>query len=288
VAFDADSLGFVPAALPLVRDLVHERLGVFYADARLDALGDRLAPMVSDCGFRSFLDYYYFLKYDPAAAIEWQRVMDVVAVPETYFWREMDQVHALVNRIVPELATRCPGAPIRIWSIPCASGEEPLSIAMALDQQGWFGRAAIELRAGDLSPAALARARAGVYRERSFRTLPPGLRERYFRHCSDGWQVDPRLHARISAWRQLNLVDAADVNAIAHTDVLFCRNLFIYFSEDGVRRVVETLAAAMSTPAYLCVGASESLLRVTDRFELEELDGAFVYVKRAGRGGQTR
>jgi chemotaxis protein methyltransferase CheR len=286
--FDAESLGLHPAALPLVRDLVHERVGLFYGADRLDALGDRLAPLVTDRGFGSFLDYYYFLKYDPASEIEWSRVMDVLTVPETYFWREMDQVHAIVNCVVPELAKRVGSTPLRIWSVPCASGEEPLTIAMALDLRGWFDRISIELRAGDASPAALARAREGKYRERSFRSLPPAIKERYFHRKGDVWQVDRALHARVTAWRQVNVLYDADAAAIAHTDVLFCRNMFIYFSEGGVRKVVQTFADEMPTPSYLCVGASESLLRITDRFELEEVDGAFIYAKRAGRPEQNQ
>jgi len=288
MAFDAESLGLQPTALPLVRALVQERMGLFYADDRLDMLSDRLAPLVSDRGFGSFLDYYYFLKYDAASDAEWNRVMDVLTVPETYFWREMDQIHALVNHVIPQLAARPGGMPIRIWSVPCASGEEPLTIAMALDQQGWFERTTIELRAGDASLAALDRARAGKYRERSFRSLPPELRERYFRSCGDVWQVDPVLHRRVQAWRQINLMNLADAAVVARAEVLFCRNVFIYFSEAGVRQVVQRFAEEMPTPGYLCVGASESLLRITDRFELEEMGGAFIYVKRREKPGLLR
>jgi chemotaxis protein methyltransferase CheR len=150
---------------------------------------------------------------------------------------------------------------------------------MALDEAGWFDRVPIELRAADASGAALARARAGVYRERAFRALPERLRDRYFRQCTDGWHVDPALHGRVRMWRQINLMSRDDAAVVAQSDVLFCRNVFIYFSQDGVKRVVDTFADYMPTPAYLCVGASESLLRATDRFELEEIGGAFMYVK---------
>ena len=282
MGFSAESLGLQPAALALLRDLVLERTALHFTDDRLDMLADRIAPLVSGAGFSSFLDYYYYLKYDPAASGEWDRLMDALTVHETYFWREIDQIHATVNHLVPLLATRPEGRPIRIWSLPCASGEEPLTIAMALDQQNWFSRAPIELHAGDGSPAALRRARTGTYRERSFRTLPAELRDRYFRPLDNVWRVDPTLHARVLSWRQINLANPAEVALVAAADVVFCRNVFIYFPEPRVRQVVQTFAKVMSTPGYLCVGASESLLRVSTEFELEELDGAFVYVKRAG------
>jgi len=202
--------------------------------------------------------------------------MDALSVAETYFWREVDQMKAVVSHVLPQLAA---AGPVRFWSVPCASGEEPLTLAMLLDAAGWFGRAQIEIQAGDASPAALARARAGRYRERAFRSLPAAFRERYFRPCGDAWQIDPALHARVRAWQQVNLMDSRDAQLVAHADVLFCRNVFIYFSDEGVRRVVKIFGDTMPTPGYLCVGAAESLLRMTDRFELEDIAGAFIYVK---------
>jgi homoserine acetyltransferase len=196
------------------------------------------------------------------------------------FWREIDQVRAVVEVVVPALVAGLRGAPLRIWSVPCASGEEPLTIAMVLDQAGWFGRAPIEIHGSDASPAQIARARAGHYRQRAFRALPEALRERYFRQHGDSWIPDAGLANRISSWSVVNLMAAAEVAAMATAPVIFCRNVFIYFSVDRVRDVAERFAAAMPVPAYLCVAASESLLRVTDAFQLEEIGGSFVYVKR--------
>ena len=280
MAFDADSLGLHGTTATLLRDLVHERLGLRYEENRLDMLADRLAPRVPARGFDAFLDYYYFLKYDPAAGEEWHHVMDALSVPETYFWREVDQMQAVVTRIVPTLVDELAGRPLRIWSVPCASGEEPLTLAMLLDQCGWFERAPIEIHAGDASPAALDRAKAAVFRERSFRALPTPLKERFFRRAEGGWRVDERLHARVRVWQRLNLVSATDLALLRQSHIVFCRNVFIYFSDVVVRRIVEELANLMATPAYLCIGASESLLRLTDRFELEECGGAFIYTRR--------
>src|SRR5215203_2943529 len=157
-----DRLGLSDAAIPLLRDLVQERSGVFYETARCDVLAERLAPLVIERGFESFLDYYYLLKYDESSTAEWLRVMDALAVPETYFWREIDQIRALVDVVVPALVNTLQGTPLRIWSVPCASGEEPLTIAMMLDQAGWFARAPIEIHASDASPAQIERARAST------------------------------------------------------------------------------------------------------------------------------
>src|SRR5262245_37742542 len=160
MAFAPENLGLAGTGLPLLRDLIHERTGLFYDNGRYDTLSDRLAPLVISRGFRSFLDFYYLLKYDDRAApSEWGHVMDALSVQETYFWREIDQIHALVCRVVPQLAALFPDEPVRIWSVPCATGEEPLSIAMMLEENGWFDRVAIEIHASDASPSAIAKAR---------------------------------------------------------------------------------------------------------------------------------
>jgi chemotaxis protein methyltransferase CheR len=273
-------LGLSSSALPLLRDLVHERLGLFYDPGRFDALADRLAPLVVEAGFTSFLDYFYLLKYDQQAPGEWLRVMDALSVTETYFWREIDQLRAIVDVVVPALLRDRPGVPVRIWTVPCATGEEPLTIAMLLEEAGLFARGAIEIHASDASPAALEKARAGRYRERSFRSLPPNLRQKYFQRDGDAWVIAPALHARVTSWSIVNLRCEGDVAAHARVPIIFCRNVFIYFSPDAVRNVVEQFAAAMPSPGYLCVGAAESLLKLATAFELEELGGAFVYVKR--------
>ena len=273
----AESLGLSNSALPLLSTLVHERLGLLYEPDRYDTLADRLAPLVLDRGFESFLDYYYLLKYDAAGAAEWGRVMDALSVAETYFWREIDQLRAVVDHLVPRLAAE--GGTVRIWSVPCSTGEEPLTLAMLLEEAGWFERAPIEIHASDASAAAIERARAGRYRERSFRTLPAALRERYFTKSNDGWTVDPALHRRIRSWSVVNLLCEGDVVPKARVPVIICRNVFIYFSPGAVQRVAQMFAQAMPPRAYLCVGASESLLKLRTKFDLEEIGGAFVYVK---------
>ena len=281
MGFDADSLGLQRAAVTLVRDLVHERTGLYYDEARVDNMADRLAPLVTARGFGSFLDYYYLLKYDADGAAEWDRVLDALSVPETYFWREVDQLRAIVDVMIPELAARL-ARPIRIWCVPCATGEEPLSLAMMLDMAGWFDRAHIELRASEASPALLELARRGLYRERSMRNLSDEVRERYFTREGERWRISETLRSRVTSWMRVNLMAFDETAPFASADVILCRNVFIYFSESAVRQVVDVFADRMPIPGYLCVGAAESLLRITDRFELERIGEAFVYVKRAG------
>ena len=181
-----DAIDVRPATIALVRDLVHETTGLYYPDERSAQLVERLTPLVLERGFPSLLDYYYLLKYDAAAApAEWGRVFDALAVPETYFWREIDQLRAIVSIVVPQCVDALAGRPLSIWSIPCATGEEPLTLAMLLDEAGWFARAPIEIHASDASPGVIERARAGLYRGRAFRNLPAETRDRYFTRAGE-------------------------------------------------------------------------------------------------------
>ena len=275
----SQNLALPEGTTSLIQSLISERTGMFFDNGKRDLLIDKLSPLVIERGFSSYLDYYYLLKYDAAAELEWQNVMNALSVQETYFWREMDQVRALVQTLLPQWHARNNGSTLRIWSAACATGEEPLTIAIALNEAGWYQKASIEILATDASSKALERAKAGVYRDRAFRNLPPDLRQRYFEADGPGWRVRSDVHSRIK-WGMANLIDEQQVAPLATADFIFCRNVFIYFSEGAIGRVVRSFAKFIRPPGYLFVGAAESLLRVTNDFTLTEVDDAFVYLKR--------
>ncbi len=278
--FSYETLRLSESEFTILRDLIRERTGLFYENGKRDMLADKLSPRAIERGFDAFIDYYYLLKYGPGAEEEWRHVLNALSVQETYFWREMDQVRALVDVVVPRYFAARPAEPLRIWSAACATGEEPLTIAMMLHEAGWFGRAPIEIVASDGSSSAIEKARQGVYRERSFRNLVPGLREKYFTPADGGtWRVTPHLHARVT-WATANLMDRAGTAALLPASVIFCRNVFIYFSGDTITRTVRMFSEGLRGPGHLFVGVSESLLKFTTDFELQEIGGAFVYVKR--------
>src|SRR5512139_1656767 len=157
--YRVDSLGLSGGVTQVLRDLIHQRLGLFYEATHFDQVADRLAPLIVARGMGSFMDYYYFLKYANERE-EWAKVMDALAVHETYFWREIDQLRAIVDVVVPQLAGRG-AASLTIWSVPCSTGEEPLTLAMLLSEAGWFDRMPIQVVASDASPEAIADARIG-------------------------------------------------------------------------------------------------------------------------------
>ncbi|OQW95034.1 MAG: chemotaxis protein CheR [Beggiatoa sp. IS2] len=263
----------------ILRDLIHEKLGIFYHESKRDLIEDKLSDLVLAQGFTSFLDYYYLLKYDIASTGEWKQVVDALRVPETFFWREFEQVQTLVKVLVPQYFAQYQPYPLKIWSAACSTGEEPLSIVMALNEAGWFKKgAAIEIIASDLSYMALQRAQQGLFRPYSFRKLPEDLRNKYFKAEGESWRISPELVARIR-WVPANLTVKNEIISLANAHIIFCRNVFIYFSEDMIRKVLRNFFELMPAPGHLFVSVSESLLKLTTDFQLQEIGGTFVYVK---------
>ena len=267
----------VPAGSELLlRELIHANTGIFFDEANFYLMIDKLTPLIIAKDLRSLLDYYFFLKERPHYSDEWRRVMDALSVQETYFWREFDQIRALVDVIVPEWFAKKNDL-LRIWVAACATGEEAYTIAMALEEAG-YGRHPIQIVASDASQAALSKAQSGIYRERSFRVTPPEIKSRYFRPSRDQWILDPMIMSRVR-FERVNIVAGAEVSELAKASVIFCRNVFIYFSEERIAETVRSFAERMPPGGYLCVGASESLLRVTHDFELRQIGDAFVYIR---------
>ena len=149
-------------------------------------------------------------------------------------------------------------------------------MAMAISEAGWFDRIAIKITATDLSHAALFKARQGLFRERSFRNLPVEKRDKFFEKEGNLWRVDPALHSRIR-WESANLIDHTDIARFGAVPFILCRNVFIYFSKETIRRVVRLMAESIQPPGYLLVGVSESLLKISSDFELTYVGNAFAY-----------
>jgi len=240
----------------------------------MDFLIDKLEPAAQNRGCGSFLEYYYALKDNDTG--EWERAWEALSVQETYFWREMSQVDALVKKIIPDWF-RQSQLPFRIWSAACATGEEPYTLAIALAEAG-LDRQAIEITGSDASLDALEKAERAVYREKSFRTLPAGLRQKYFEPVTGGWKLCMEIRRRV-VFKRANLFESGDIAALARVQAIFCRNVFIYFSRHAIRQTVAMMAARMPSGGFLFVGASESLLRITTDFELKEIEGALAYVR---------
>ncbi|WP_438000995.1 protein-glutamate O-methyltransferase CheR [Sorangium sp. So ce185] len=267
-----------PQVFAIFSALIAEKIGIHYDAGDRELLGDKVSVRAIDAGFDSLLDYYYFLRYDPAGAAELDALIDVLVVGETYFFRELAQLEVAVAELVaPRVAA---GERPRIWSAACSTGEEPFTIAMLLAERGLLG--GVDLVASDISARALSRARAGVYGPRSIRSNapPPPFATRWLEVTPDRVVVSAELKQAID-WRRINLLEASDVTSLGQFDVIVCRNVLIYFHDNTARWVVANLSGALASGGALLVGISESLLRLGTALACEERGGVFLYRKTA-------
>jgi chemotaxis protein methyltransferase CheR len=266
-----------PRVFALLAGLLEEHTGIHHGRGDAEIAWQKLATRADEAGFESLLDYYYFLRYDDPTGAELRALVDRVVVRETYFFRELDQLRALVEHaIAPAVAAR---GRARVWSAACSTGEEPLSLAMLLAERGLLDR--VEILASDVSDASIERARAGRFGGRSLRAVASAPGAARWLHAEGGATVvDPAVASRVRWFRQ-NLLDDAAARALAPLDAILCRNVLIYFTDATIERVVRSLAGALAPGGVLLVGVSESLLRLDVPLACEERGGAFLYRKSA-------
>ena len=263
----------------LLRDAIYKRTGMWFADSSKYLLQKRLSPRAQELNFDSFQKYFYFLQYDPRSENEFDQIYDLVTTNETYFFREPAQLAAFTEEIVPDILSRKPVRKVRIWSAGCSSGEEPYSIAMLLQERGLYGSAVFEIFASDINQAVLAKARRGHYRENAFRATDPSLREKYFARDPDGsWRISDEVRNRVSFGR-LNLYDEPRVSLLGQVDIIFCRNVIIYFDDNSKKVVVSNFYKRLVEGGYLLLGHSESLISLSTEFKLRHLKNDMVYQK---------
>jgi chemotaxis protein methyltransferase CheR len=267
-----------PQVFAILNALIEEKLGMHYGPLDKDLLGDKVAMRAVEAGFDSLLDYYYYLRYDPAGPAEFDALADVLVVGETYLFRELDQLEALVREILGPLAEASPARKPRVWSAACATGEEPYSIAMLLAERGLLDR--VEIVASDVSARSLATARAGEYGQRALRSqvkIPPSA-WRWITKKNDRIVISEEIRRAVD-FRRINLLDRGTIEGLGSFDVIVCRNVLIYFQDATARRVIDALTRALVPNGTLLVGVSESLLRLGTALRCEERGGAFVYRK---------
>ena len=268
----------------LLRDLIQERLGLALRDQdNIGLIIGRLADRKKHASCRSFLEYYELLKSASAAAEdEWREVMVSFAKPKSGFWRQIRFVRTLVDVVLPQLLSVSSGEPLRIWSAACSTGEEPLSIALALKEAGWFERAAIEIYASDGSYMAVKGAIEGVYCEQRIGSLDIALRNKYFTKVRDGWRVAPVLHKLIQ-WKVANLMSESDIAILAQSHIVSCRNVFIYFTEHAICKTLALFARQMPVGAYLFSDGGEffmGLVSSTNCFQPLETSESGLWIRR--------
>jgi chemotaxis protein methyltransferase CheR len=264
-----------PAVFSILSNLIEEKLGLHYNLLDRELLQDKASTRALEAGFDSMLDYYYFLRYDPLGAKEINELVEALVVNETYFFREWPAIEVLVKSFIKPLCES--GKRPRIWSAACSTGEEPLSLAMLLDDLGLLDK--VEIVASDISLKALSRPQINKYGKRSIRAIPsPKLLERYLDSNNDEYKVKANLIDKIT-WKQLNLLDEENFFGPESFDAILCRNVMIYFADATIQKLLERFYKTLTPNGLLLVGVSESLLRYGNTFSGEERNGTFVYRK---------
>ncbi len=269
----------------LIRDLIYNHCGLFFDQDSKYLLDRRLAQRVTLHNLSGFREYYQFLKYDRRKDEEVADVMDLLTTNETYFFREAFQLRAFTDEIVPELVkSKQRERTLRIWSAGCSTGEEPYTIAMLLLEMGCFQGWRIEIIGSDISQRVVQHARKGVYGKSSFRATDERYLRRFFSEVEGGHRICDAVRELVTV-SQMNLFDANRLALLGKMDVIFCRNVIIYFDQASKTRVIEAFHNTLRGGGYLLLGHSESLMNITTAFALKHLKNDMVYQKTDTNGG---
>ncbi len=257
-----------------IRDLIYERSGIYIPDSKKYLIENRLSRRLEEKGLKDFEQYLGLLRADPS---ELSRLFDSITTNETYFFREHQQIEVLINELVPKIVETKKSRDVRIWSAACSTGEEPYTIAIVFLEK--MPGLRFEILASDISEAVLNTARKGVYTSYSVRNVPSILLNKYFRQNGQmSFEIATTLKKFIN-FSNINLMDEKKMRSIKNMDVIFCRNVLIYFNEAAKKKTVSLLYDSLKPGGYLFVGTSESLHNVTRAFRPLIYDKVIVYQK---------
>ena len=254
-------LGLGPRELERLRRLLYDASGITLHDGKGPLVIARLQKRVKDQGFDSFDGYLDAVERD-ATGEALTELVDAMATNHTSFFREPQHFAFLESSIVAQARARRVPVPLKVWSMPCSTGEEPYSIAIALLDAGL--PAGFTILASDLSTKALGRARAAVYRQQTVAGVPKAVLRKHFERGvaqEDGLVRVTSTVRRHVAFRRLNLIDLPDLGQ--RFDVIFCRNLLIYFDQRAQQAAVAALERHLAPGGYLFISHSEGLNAVT-------------------------
>jgi chemotaxis protein methyltransferase CheR len=263
-------------------DFFYSRTGMLFGETKRYYIERRLHDRLKATGALSYETYFMRLRSDPAEVAE---VVDAFTVNETYFYREEHQFRCLTKDLLPRIVQgKAPGDKVRIWCVPCSSGEEPYSVAIWL-LENWplVDAYNVEIVGSDIDATVLRAAQAGRYGKRALGKLPGPLLEAYFEPVSDHeWAIIPDLRESV-LFTPANLVAQALAPPGGLFDVVFCRNVLIYFDEQSRLLAADNLYRGLAPGGFLCLGHTESMARIDERFEPKRFSDAIVY-QLGGRG----
>lgn len=260
---------------------VYRRTGMLFEEKKRYYIDRRVADRIQVTGSQTFANYYGLLRDDEHEA---QALINSFTVNETYFYREEHQLRCLSRALLPHVVhNRRPGDHVRIWSIPCSTGEEPYSIALwLLENWAMVDVYNIEIVGSDIDTFAIDGALDGHYGARALAKLPEQVLETYFEDEHDGTRMIIQDIKESVKFTKTNLIDKASVAKQGRFDIIFCRNLLIYFDESSREAAAANLHDALLPGGFLCLGHTESMSRITSKFETRRFEDAIVYERPDG------
>ena len=260
-------------------EFFYSHTGIRFSKTKRYFVDKRVVDRIKISGFKGFAEYFKSIRLSPHGA-EVQSLVDAMTVNETYFYREIEQLDVLIREVLPVLCEdRRDGEAVRILSLPCSSGEEVYSIALKLLEE-WpdVDRYDINLFGADIDSKMVEKARQGAFSERSIQKLSSSITRRYFQKERTEWRILEELRESVDL-RCINILDRKAMMRFVDIDVLFCRNMLIYFDDVSRRKAVDALYDALRPGGVLFVGMSESLGRTTRSFDVVRNNGLIVYKK---------
>jgi chemotaxis protein methyltransferase CheR len=276
--FPTNNLELSDQTFRQLSDFIYCNSGLRYDETSKYVIQRRLASRVRDLRLESFEKYYYYLMYHPNREQELEAIFDLITINETYFFREDRQLRAFREEIIPEaMAYRNGARALRIWSAGCSTGEEPYTIAMLCkhmpDLEGWD----VDIFASDISQKVIQTARRGIYSESSFRTTDEKIRQLHFDRTQDNkYRIKDEIR-RMVTFGKVNLLDEQKTGIFSELDIIFCRNVIIYFDQEAKKKVIENFYRKLRKEGFLLLGHSESLLSLSTKFKLRHLKNDMVY-----------
>lgn len=266
-----------------LRDFIYDQCGIYIADNRKYLVENRLANRLKELNLKTYGEYFYFLRYDAGRRQELAKLFEVVTTNETSFFRNPPQLKVfeekVLGAVLEDLRSKR-SKRLRIWSAGCSTGEEPYTLAIILHEvlRSEIGSWDIKITANDLSEGVLQAARRGIYTEYALRTTPPAMISKYFIKEGTNYKVKPELKSLIN-FGQINLSDRVQLKRVERSQIVFCRNVIIYFDDAMKKQVIGSFYDNLLPGGHLLIGHSESLHNITRAFKPEHHQGAIVYRK---------
>ena len=262
-------------------EFLYRRTGMMFNEDKRYYVERRIRERISATGSASFTSYFARLRSDFRGEAE--KLVNAFTVNETFFYREDHQLRCLTTDLLARrIAAKRRGDPLLIWSVPCATGEEPYSIAIwLLEQWPEVDSYDIEIVGSDIDTQVLEAAREGVFGKRALMRLSPELIAKYFVQVDDyNWRIIPELRQSVR-FSPANLIDSAEMRMHGRFDVIFCRNVLIYFDDTSRRIAAGNLYENLVPGGYICLGHTESMSRISPLFEVCRFSDAIVYQRPA-------